>query len=181
MRCVVLGRFQPFHSGHAALVMAAVEHAGDEEVVVAIGSAQSSWEADNPWTADERQAMIEAWASSKNVELSVVHIDDINDPPNWVNHAEKNHGDGVLVTSDEPTARLYESSGWEVRRVELNDRESLEGWRVRQTIRMLSTVMDDEAARTVLANSVPSPVIEWLISEDAMFRCSTFDTGVHAG
>jgi len=41
--------------------------------------------------------------------------------------------------------------------------------------------MDDEAAREVLRSTVPSAVIEWLIENDAMFRCSTFDTGVHAG
>ena len=41
--------------------------------------------------------------------------------------------------------------------------------------------VDDEAAREVLRSTVPSAVIEWLIENDAMFRCSTFDTGVHAG
>jgi len=65
--------------------------------------------------------------------------------------------------------------------VALSERETLEGWRVRQSVRMLSTVMDDEAARTVLAASVPEAVIEWLIENDAMFRCSTFESGVHAG
>ena len=65
--------------------------------------------------------------------------------------------------------------------VALSQRETLEGWRVRQSVRMLSTVMDDEATRTVLAASVPGAVIEWLIENDAMFRCSTFETGVHAG
>ena len=42
-RCVVLGRFQPFHLGHAYLVEAAAEHAGGGEVVVAVGSAQAGW------------------------------------------------------------------------------------------------------------------------------------------
>jgi hypothetical protein len=46
---------------------------------------------------------------------------------------------------------------------------------------MLSTVMDDEATREVLSASVPAAVIEWLIENDAVFRCSTFETGVHAG
>ena len=181
MRCVVLGRFQPFHSGHAALVQAALHHARGDEVVVAIGSAQAEWEANNPWTANERQAMIQAWATAEGVELTLVQVEDINDPPNWVEHATKSHGNGVLVTSDESTTALYQAAGWEVHRVELSDRETLEGWRVRQTVRMLSTVMDDEAARVVLANSVPASVVEWLIKEDAMFRCSTFGTGVHAG
>ena len=113
--------------------------------------------------------------------MTVVCIDDINDPPNWVEHAATTHGDGRLVTSDGPTAELYRAAGWEVHDVSLSERERLEGWRVRQSVRMLSTVMDDEAARTVLAASVPEAVIEWLIENDAMFRCSTFESGVHAG
>ena len=180
-RCIVLGRFQPFHFGHAGLVEAAVEVARGDEVVVAIGSAQAGWEANNPWTADERQTMVEAWAAANGKAVTVVCIDDINDPPNWVEHATKTHGEGTLVTSDGPTAELYRNAGWEVHDVALSQRETLEGWRVRQSVRMLSTVMDDEATRTVLAASVPEAVIEWLIENDAMFRCSTFETGVHAG
>lgn len=181
MRCIVLGRFQPFHSGHASLVKAAITHANGDEVVVAIGSSQAGWEATNPWTADERQAMIQAWACGEGHDITVVQVEDINDPPRWVEHATQAHGSGVLVTSDGPTMDLYRAAGWDVHEVELAERETLEGWRVRQTVRMLSTVMDDEAARMVLANSVPTEVIEWLIENDAMFRCSTFETGVHAG
>ena len=180
-RCIVLGRFQPFHLGHAGLVKAAVEHADGGEVVVAIGSAQAGWEANNPWTADERQAMVEAWAKAERLDVTVVQVEDINDPPNWVDHASKSHGTGTLVTSDGPTMELYRAAGWDVHEVPLSERETLEGWRVRQTVRMLSTVMDDDATREVLRTSVPAPVIEWLIENDAMFRCSTFETGVHAG
>lgn len=150
-------------------------------MVVAIGSSQAAWEANNPWTADERRAMIEAWAAEQGMALTIVQVEDINDPPNWVNHATETHGTGTLVTSDGPTMDLYRAAGWDVHEVGLSERETLEGWRVRQTVRMLSTVMDDEASRTVLAPSVPSAVIEWLIENDAMFRCSTFETGVHAG
>ena len=180
-RCIVLGRFQPFHLGHAGLVKAAVEHANGGEVVVAIGSAQAGWEANNPWTADERQAMVEAWATEQGIDMTVIQVEDINDPPNWVEHASKTPGTGTLVTADGPTMELYRAAGWAVHDVALSERETLEGWRVRQTIRMLSTVMDDDATREVLRASVPSAVIEWLIENDAMFRCSTFETGVHAG
>ena len=85
------------------------------------------------------------------------------------------------MTSDGPTMDLYREAGWNVHEVPLSERETLEGWRVRQTVRMLSTVMDDDATREVLRTSVPAAVIEWLIENDAMFRCSTFETGVHAG
>ena len=181
-RYIVLGRFQPFHMGHEYLVKSALEHleAGDQ-LVVAIGSKQAGWEPDNPWTAEERQAMIQAWATQADAEIEIVAIEDINDPPNWVSHAEKIHGKGILVTTDQATAELYRESEVEVRILEMNQREQFEGWRVRQTAKMLSTVYDDEAVREVLKASIPPSVIEWLIETDGLFRLSTFETGVHAG
>jgi nicotinamide-nucleotide adenylyltransferase len=181
-RYIVLGRFQPFHMGHEYLVKSALEHleTGDQ-LVVAIGSKQAGWEPDNPWTAEERQAMIQAWATQADAEIEIVAIEDINDPPNWVSHAEKIHGKGILVTTDQATAELYRESEVEVRILEMNQREQFEGWRVRQTAKMLSTVYDDEAVREVLKASIPTSVIEWLIETDGLFRLSTFETGVHAG
>ena len=168
--------------GHEYLVKSAYEHVGEDgQLVIAIGSQQAGWEPTNPWTADERKAMIEAWSQSANIAAEIVGIDDINDPPNWVEHASKTHGDGILVTTDGPTAQLYRDAGYEVIEPEMQQREQHEGWRVRQTAKMLSTVYDDEAVREVLKSSIPQAVIEWLIENDALFRLSTFETGVHAG
>ncbi len=181
-RYIVLGRFQPFHMGHEHLVRSAFEHVEDgDQLVVAIGSKQAGWEPDNPWTAEERQAMIQAWAAQADLNIEIVAIEDINDPPNWVAHAEKIHGQGILVTTDEATSHLYREAGYEVRNPEMNQRDQFEGWRVRQTAKMLSTVYDDEAVREVLKASIPTSVIEWLIETDGLFRLSTFETGVHAG
>ena len=178
---IVLGRFQPFHNGHAYLVEQAATLFPDQSVMVAIGSAQSEWEPNNPWSAEERKTMILGWAETMDFEVQVCLIEDINDPPNWVSHARDHHGEGVLVTSDEGTAALYRQAGFHVHDIDLNERERLEGWRVRQTAKMLSTVYDDDAVREVLSASLPPTVIEWLISNDALFRLSTFETGVHAG
>ena len=178
MNYIVLGRFQPLHNGHVILIEKAIELAGESgKVIVAIGSASNQLEPRNPWTGPERKSMIEAW--SKNIE--VVLIDDINDAPNWVEHATKTHGKGTLITSDEETATLYRDSNWDVIEVDLQQRQDFEGWRIRQTAKMLSTVYDDEAVREVLSSSIPSEVIEWLIENDALFRLSTFQTGVYAG
>ena len=181
MRAIVLGRFQPFHNGHAFLVAQAAAAFPDEPVMVAVGSAQSEWEPDNPWSAEDRAAMVRVWATSCGLEVEVCMIEDINDPPNWVNHARKHHGEGVLVTSDESTSTLYKDAEFPVHDVVLNERERYEGWRVRQTAKMLSTVYDDDAVREVLSATVPMAVIAWLIEHDALFRLSTFETGVHAG
>ncbi len=180
-RAIVLGRFQPFHNGHAYLVKQAALVHPNQPVMVAIGSAKKEWEPNNPWSAEDRTAMISAWAESEQIEIETCSIEDINDPPNWVAHARKSHGEGTLITSDEMTSRLYKDASFPVHDVPLSERERFEGWRVRQTAKMLSTVYDDEAVREVLNTSVPESVVDWLISNDALFRLSTFETGVHAG
>ena len=96
-------------------------------------------------------------------------------------HASNHHGKGTLVTSDDGTRTLYEKSDFDVSWVDLHEREQFEGWRIRQTCMMLSTVYDDEATRMVLAPSVPSPVIEWLIEQDGLYRFSQINTSPHAG
>lgn len=178
---IVLGRFQPFHNGHAYLV----EHALSEfeKVTIAIGSAQEEWTMDNPFSFQERKEMIECWvnASGHINSVTVVGIDDINDPPNWVEHAIKQHGTGTLVTSDDETKALYEASNFDVRWIELHERQQFEGWRIRQTCMMLSTVYEDDATRVVLAPSVPASVIEWLIEQDGLYRFSQINSSPHAG
>ena len=78
----------------------------------------------------------------------------------------------MLITSDEKTAELYSASDFEVELIELQDREKLEGWRIRQTLTMLSTVGDDEALREVMAEMLPKSTIEWLIEYDGVYRLS---------
>lgn len=185
VRVVVLGRFQPFHRGHAHLLEAALVVAEDDELVVAIGSSEAEATLRNPWSAPEREAMLRSWLAEVHPEagerVRVCHVPDINDPPAWVAHATSFHGTGLLVTSDEPTALLYEADGWSVHRVDLHGRSDWEGWRVRETARMLSTVGDDEAVLTVLEPSVPSSVVRWLIAEDALYRLSLLREGPVVG
>ena len=134
---IVLGRFQPFHKGHEHLVEAALQKG---PTTIAIGSSTSVQSMNNPWSVDEREAMIREWLGDR--EAKIVQIADINDPPNWVEHASNFHGHGTLVTSDEETKILYEKSDFPVEWVDLSERESYEGWRVRATLKMLSTVYE---------------------------------------
>ena len=174
---IVLGRFQPFHKGHAHLVGAALEKG---PTVIAIGSSEAEASMDNPWDADEREAMIRAWLGER--EATIVQIPDINDPPNWVEHATKYHGEGILVTSDEATKQLYEHANFSVEWVDLTNRESLEGWRVRATLKMLSTVYEKDAQKEVMSASIPTEIIDWLIENDALYRLYTMSRDLeHAG
>jgi hypothetical protein len=98
-----------------------------------------------------------------------------------VKHATNHHGEGTLVTSDEGTKQLYEASDFPVVWVDLHQREQFEGWRIRQTCMMLSTVYDDEATRMVLGPSVPESIIEWLIKADGLYRFLQINAGPHPG
>ncbi len=180
---VVLGRFQPFHRGHEALLIAAQEwrksNALDLSLIIAIGSSNREESLQNPWSADERTAMVESWLSESGIQnVKIVSIPDIDDPPNWVAHAEKYHGSaGVFFTSDAPSAELYGVAGWQVVTTPLENRESFEGWRVRETARMLSTIGDEEAVRAVLSQSIPPVVVNYLFSNDALRRLAFLGEG----
>ncbi len=176
---VVLGRFQPFHRGHAYLVQSAIEKWKSMEYEIplrlAIGSANKDNSPENPWTWEERVEMIETWINSENIEryeeISCCPVPDIDDPPRWVAHAEKYHGkSGILVTSDEETAQLYSNENWEILLVDLDRRDSYEGWKVRETAKMLSTVLDEDARKKILAVTMPECVVEWIVLEDRIKR-----------
>ena len=179
---VVLGRFQPVHKGHELLLKEAEkwrsENASGDNLIIAIGSSNQPLSIRNPWTSAERAEMLEKWLESTEISAFITHIPDIEDPPNWVSHAEKYHGtSGVLFTTDPETAKLYESSGWKVIIRDQKNRETFQGWRVRATAQMLSTVHDQEAIRLVLGSTIPDSVLSHIISEDYIRRLAYMGEG----
>ena len=179
---VVLGRFQPVHKGHALMIKAAdvwrTENASAEGLIIAIGSSNQPPSIRNPWSSEERAAMLRSWLDSAGIEATIVAIPDIAAPPKWVSHAEKYHGGaGSIFTTDIGTAELYESSGWPVIMGELQHRDSYEGWRVRATAQMLSTVYDEDAVRSVLGASVPDEVVSHMLEEGSLGRLAFMGEG----
>jgi len=61
--CVCVGRFEPFHLAHHELIREALSLA--KTALVIIGSAHKARTIQNPWTADERMAMIYASLSEE--------------------------------------------------------------------------------------------------------------------
>lgn len=76
--CVVIGRFQPFHMGHAHLIREAVALA--KHVIVLIGSTSRPRDPHNPFTGDERAKMIAG--EFPHVETAQL-IDYTYDDPQW--------------------------------------------------------------------------------------------------
>ena len=180
---VVLGRFQPFHKGHAAMIIAAEnfrkENNPELKLIIAVGSSNRSQTLKNPWSDSERIEMILFWLDNEvNFEASIVSIPDIEDPPNWVSHAERYHGKkGVFFSSDSSTSELYEISEWPVVSTSLIKRGRFEGWRVRETARMLSTINDEDAIKMVLGESVPESIIDFLVANDLLKRLAFLGEG----
>jgi len=178
---IVLGRFQPFHNGHAALINAAISFLGigdsDMPLRICIGSSEAEQTLENPWSADEREQMIRAWLKD-DIDAEIVQVPDLGDPPNYVRHAEKYHGPaGTILTSDKDTAELYIAAGWTAVTSDLVKRQDWQGWRVRATIQMMSTISDVNGIRSVLSENIPAEVVDWLIENDALKRLAFMGMG----
>jgi nicotinamide mononucleotide adenylyltransferase len=147
-------------------------------LIIAIGSSNRPESMENPWTVEERISMLEAWLDSRGIVADIVAIPDIEDPPMWVSHAERYHGQaGAFFTTDVYSADLYESAGWQVMLSDLEQRESFEGWRVRATAHMMSTIRDEDAVRTVLNPAIPEEVVEHLIETGGIHRLAFLGEG----
>ena len=93
-------------------------------------------------------------------------------------HAEKFHGpSGTLFTTDLGTAELYRAADWNVIEHPLSNREDWQGWRIRATIQMLSTVMEEEAVIAALSVNVPLVVAQLIVENGWQRRLFHMGTG----
>ncbi len=112
-----IGRFQPFHNGHLAMVKQMEKEC--DELIIAVGSAQYAFYQQNPMTAGER---IEAITNALKKELSkpfyVVPVEDINCYPNYVSHVESLVPKfNIIYTGNSIVAELFAAKGYEVKGV----------------------------------------------------------------
>jgi bifunctional NMN adenylyltransferase/nudix hydrolase len=108
---VFIGRFQPFHNGHKAVIDEALSRA--KEVIVVVGSSFAARNIRNPFTFEERKAMIEsvytdefnysgAQGRIKTPRVKVVPVSDYPyDDNKWV-AAVQNVVHGAIAWSADP-------------------------------------------------------------------------------
>ena len=152
VRALVVGRFQPVHKGHVALVTRALEDC--QSVVVGIGSAAAKPSLKNPFTADERRQMLAAAfpAEVASGRLRIVDVPDINNPPKWVAHVLAITGPVDRVFgNDDATLGLFEMANFRVESPGLVDRERFEA----NTIRVQLAEDDPVWRKAVPAAVVP--------------------------
>lgn len=157
MRGLVLGRFQPFHNGHRALVQHALERCGS--VVVAIGSATEAPSLRQPFTAKERRQMVEV-AFQREVAVGLVtfvDVPDLHDPPRYARHALALTGPvDAVFGNDDATLDLFEAEGVRVERPGLVDRTRFEAKAIRALL-----AADDAQWRKLVPPAVAMLLMRW--------------------
>ncbi|MEM2056460.1 MAG: nicotinamide-nucleotide adenylyltransferase [Thermoplasmatales archaeon] len=134
MRPLLIGRFQPFHNGHLWLVDKIVKEYGS--IIIGIGSAQESHTLVNPFTAGERQYMIQKALESNSIrDYYLVPIEDIYRNSLWVSHIlSLTPPFDVAISGNPLVKRLFKEAGITVIEPEMKSREIYSGREIRKKI-----------------------------------------------
>jgi nicotinamide-nucleotide adenylyltransferase len=133
---LIVGRFQPFHRGHLAVVTDLRRAHPESSIILAIGSAQESFTAENPFTAGERVEMIQRALAESHVDRYLpVPVADIHQHAQWVAYLRGLLPAFDVVYTNNPLTRLlFERERFRVESLPLRDRENYQGRVVRRRL-----------------------------------------------
>ena len=131
VRAFYIGRFQPYHFGHHAVITRISEEV--DELVIGIGSAQNSHEANDPFTAGERVLMVYNVLENLPIPHYVVPIEDVRYNSIWVHHVASRTPNFEVVYSNNPLViQLFREASFCVKVSPLYIRESYSGTEIRR-------------------------------------------------
>ena len=134
-RGLFLGRFQPYHNGHHAVIKQILQSQEIDELIIAIGSAQESHTLKDPFTAGERILMItKALHELKpSITTYVLPIEDIARNSLYVAHIRSLTPPFEIVYSNNPLVQqLFEERGIVVRALPYVERAQWDGTKIRE-------------------------------------------------
>ncbi|MBC7501161.1 MAG: adenylyltransferase/cytidyltransferase family protein, partial [Herminiimonas sp.] len=162
---VLIGRFQPFHIGHAGLLEIALANA--PQVIVVLGSSFHARSAKNPFTSEERAAMIAGSLSAGDRErVAFVAIRDYYEDTRWaaaVREKVQARAGGPRRTAlvghlkDSSSYYLKHFPQWDL--IEAENVHDLDSTRIR---RILFEAEDISVSLDVIAGLVPVAVRQYL-------------------
>jgi nicotinamide-nucleotide adenylyltransferase len=130
-RAFYIGRFQPYHNGHHA-VLSAIARSADE-IVIGIGSAQLSHELQNPFTAGERVLMLTRSLRGIGVPFYVIPIEDIRRNAIWAAHVMSMTPPFQIVHSaNQLVVRLFAEAGISTHTDAMHERDRHSGTEIRR-------------------------------------------------
>jgi nicotinamide-nucleotide adenylyltransferase len=161
-RCLYVGRFQPFHIGHLDAIKYALKEV--DELVIVIGSAQYSHNADNPFTAGERLVMVRRALMEAEVDygkLWIVPVPDVHLHMLWVSAVEGYTPKFNVIYANEPlTKRLFMEAGYKVKPIPLFERK----------VYMSTVVREKMVKGDSWTELVPKTVADFILEIDGVNR-----------
>jgi len=155
-RALYVGRFQPFHLGHLDTINIVLKSV--DELVVVIGSAQYSHNANNPFTAGERLVMVRRALEEAGIAYSrlwIVPVPDVHLHMLWVSALEGYTPKFNVVYSNEPlTRRLFMEKGYKVKNIRFFERKNYNSTLVREKM------LKDESWTSLVPKSVAQFITE---------------------
>lgn len=130
-RAFYIGRFQPYHNGHHAVLSSIAKTA--DEIVIGIGSAQLSHELENPFTAGERVLMLTRSLAGFECPFYVIPIEDIRRNAIWASHVISMTPPFQIVHSANPLVlRLFAEAGIATHTDAMHERDRHSGTEIRR-------------------------------------------------
>lgn len=158
-RGLFLGRFQPYHNGHHAVIDEIVKEV--DELIIGIGSAQWSHSFENPFTSGERVMMVRRAIPHPPIITYILPIEDIQRNSLYVAHIKTIVPPFDVVYSNNPLIRrLFEEEGIEVRQTEMIRRGEYWGDEIRRRM----------AGGELWEQLVPPAVVEVIHEIDGLER-----------
>lgn len=130
-----VGRFQPYHNGHQAVLSELARTC--DEIIIGVGSAQLSHTLENPYTAGERVLMITRALTALHCPYYVIPIEDVQRNALWAAHVMSMTPPFDTCYSSNPlVVRLFCEAGVEVQSPAMYKRDRHSGTEIRR--RMLA-------------------------------------------
>ncbi len=149
-RALFIGRFQPFHHGHQYAIKKLLKKFN--EVVVVIGSSESSFTTENPFTCGERIEMIRiCFTKSELAKIVIVPVPDLNDNRVWVDHVFM-HIPPIddVYSNNQLVKMLFSKHGILVKTVDFYDRGPKEGTNIRKLMGEGNATWKDHIPKTAV-------------------------------
>jgi bifunctional NMN adenylyltransferase/nudix hydrolase len=169
---VFIGRFEPFHNGHAAVARHALGRS--RKLILLVGSADTPRSIRNPWTVTERTVMIRAALSEVADRLIILPLrDHLYNEAQWVATVQRTVAEAVKMDNGGADARigligqekdatsyyLQEFPQWPL--VDVRHTETLSATELRHYL-FEAGQLDFHGGLLMLRANVPVPVFEML-------------------
>lgn len=169
---VFIGRFEPFHNGHAAVARTALSKA--KKLIFLVGSAETPRTIKNPWTVAERAVMIQSALDVDAGRLLIRPLrDHLYNEALWIASVQRTVADAIradgggsdarvgLIGQDKDASSYYlrEFPQWNL--VDVRHTETLSATELRKYL-FEANQIDGHGGRMLIRASVPGPVFEML-------------------